>query len=78
MADNKIPKQVFDAIGDISKDDVFIGVENVGVYENKDVYKIKMSEDSETGYPLIYLYDGKKVEQVYGFDALNLELSLQK
>ena len=78
MADNKIPKQVLDAIGDISKDDVFIGVENVGVYENKDVYKIKMSEDSETGYPLIYLYDGKKVEQVYGFDALNLELSLQK
>lgn len=34
--------------------------EYLGKFEGQDAYVFKFPEDSDTGYPFIYLYDGKK------------------
>ena len=79
MANNdNIPKQVLEATKELIKDEDYVGIVYIGKFENKQVYKAQHKEGLELGFPLIYLFDGKKISRVYGMDALKLELSFQK
>ncbi len=40
--------------------------EYLGIYEGQEAYVFKFPEDSCTGYPFVYLYDGKDVTEITG------------
>lgn len=40
--------------------------EYLGIYEGQEAYVFKFPEDSCTGYPFVYLYDGKEVTEITG------------
>ena len=44
----------------------------IGIYNGKQVYLYRFPEDVETGFPFYFLYDGKSVDVVSGFEALDL------
>ena len=46
----------------------------VGEYKGNDVYQFVFPEDSETGFPFIYLHDlpNDQVVEITGFDALDI------
>ena len=44
----------------------------IGIYKGKQVYLYRFPEDVETGFPFYFLYDGKSVDVVSGFEALDL------
>lgn len=50
--------------------------EYLGKFEGQDAYVFKFPEESDTGYPFIYLYDGKKADEVTGPLALDIIDSL--
>ncbi len=47
-------------------------IDYIGIYKGKQVYLYRFPEDIETGFPFYYLYDGKSVDVVTGFEALDL------
>lgn len=40
--------------------------EYLGIYEGQEAYVFKFPEDSCTGYPFVYLYDGKDTTEITG------------
>ncbi len=40
--------------------------EYLGIYEGQEAYVFKFPEDSCTGYPFVYLYDGKEATEITG------------
>ena len=40
--------------------------EYLGIYEGQEAYVFKFPEDSCTGYPFVYLYDGKDATEIPG------------
>ncbi len=40
--------------------------EYLGIYEGQEAYVFKFPEDSCTGYPFVYLYDGKDATEITG------------
>ena len=47
-------------------------IDYIGIYKGKQVYLYRFPEDIETGFPFYYLYDGKSVDVVTGFEALRI------
>ena len=47
-------------------------IDYIGIYKGKQVYLYRFPEDVETGFPFYFLYDGKSVDVVSGFEALDL------
>ena len=47
-------------------------IEYIGIYKGKQVYLYRFPKDVETGFPFYFLYDGKSVDVVSGFEALDL------
>ncbi len=48
----------------------------IGKHNGQDVYRFLFPENDETGFPYVYLYDGKKAREVTGHDALSIIASL--
>ena len=48
-------------------------IDYIGIYKGKQVYLYRFPEDVETGFPFYFLYDGKSVDVVSGFEALDLD-----
>lgn len=46
--------------------------EYLGNYEGQDAYVFQFPENSDTGYPFVYLYDGKNVDEITGPLALDI------
>ena len=40
--------------------------EYLGIYEGQEAYVFKFPEDSCTGYPLVFRYDGKEATEITG------------
>ncbi len=47
-------------------------IDYIGIYKGKQVYLYRFPEDVETGFPFYFLYDGRSVDVVSGFEALDL------
>ena len=47
----------------------------LGEYDGRDAYVFVFPPDLETGFPVVYLYDGENVEEVTGFAALGIVTS---
>ena len=47
-------------------------IEFIGIYKGKQVYLYRFPEDVEAGFPFYFLYDGRSVDVVSGFEALDL------
>lgn len=60
----KAAAELIEAYGD--------SIDYIGIYKGKQVYLYRFPEDIETGFPFYYLYDGKSVDVVTGFEALDL------
>lgn len=46
-------------------------VKYIGEYNGSSAYYSAI-KDCDTGFPFVYLYDGKVVTEITGFDALNI------
>jgi len=48
--------------------------EHCGQYQGQEVYNFCFPEDTETGFPFVYLYDNttESVKEITGFDALRI------
>ena len=46
--------------------------EYLGIYEGQEAYVFKFPEDSCTGYPFVYLYDGKDETAITGPVSLDV------
>ena len=70
-----IPVQVKDEARELIEQygDTF---EYLGDYEGREAYMFKVPEDSCTGYPFVYLYDGKTATEVSGPLSLDIIGSL--
>lgn len=70
-----IPVQVKDEARELIEQygDTF---EYLGDYEGREAYMFKFPEDSCTGYPFVYLYDGKTATEVSGPLSLDIIGSL--
>ena len=60
----KAAAQLIESYGD--------SIEYIGIYKGKQVYLYRFPEDVEAGFPFYFLYDGKSVDVVSGFEALDL------
>jgi hypothetical protein len=47
-------------------------IDYIGIYKGKQVYLYRFPKDVEMGFPFYFLYDGKSVDVVSGFEALDL------
>ena len=47
-------------------------IDYIGIYKGKQVYLYRFPEDVEAGFPFYFLYDGRSVDVVSDFEALNL------
>ena len=47
-------------------------IDYIGIYKGKQVYLYRFPEDVDTGFPFYFLYDGRSVDIVSGFQALDL------
>lgn len=49
-----------------------VNLDFIGLYKGMDVYAFQFPENTETGYPFLYLYDrqSKNTTDVTGFEAL--------
>lgn len=45
---------------------------HLGQYEGQDVYMYKFPEESETGFPFVYLLSDDKVQEISGHIALDI------
>lgn len=50
----------------------------IGEYNGKATYEFSFRGDTPTGFPVIYLYDGKDVEEVIGVKTLKIIQKLFK
>ena len=66
-----IPEQVKKAAAELIES-YGDSIEYIGIYKGKQVYLYRFPEDVETGFPFYFLYDGKSVDVVSGFEALDL------
>lgn len=66
----KAAAELIEAYGD--------SIDYIGTHKGKQVYLYRFPEDIETGFPFYYLYDGKSVDVVTGFEALDLGSILLK
>lgn len=66
-----IPVQVKDEARELIEQygDTF---EYLGDYEGQEAYMFKFPEDSCTGYPFVYLYDGNTVTEISGPLSLDI------
>lgn len=57
-----------------------INLDCIGMYKGLDVYAFQFPENTETGYPFLYLYDrlSNKTTDVTGFEALDILSGLIK
>lgn len=46
--------------------------EYLGTFQDKDAFLFAYPEDVDAGYPVVYLWDGKTVDEVTDFIALNI------
>ena len=61
----KAAAQLIESYGD--------SIEFIGIYKGKQVYLYRFPEDVEAGFPFYFLYDGRSVDVVSGFEALDLD-----
>ena len=49
-------------------------LEYCGSYQNKDVFVFRFPDDTETGFPFLFLYDktNEGVEEITGFETLHI------
>ena len=66
-----IPEQVKKAAAELIES-YGDSIEYIGIYKGKQVYLYRFPKDVETGFPFYFLYDGKSVDVVSGFEALDL------
>ena len=66
-----IPEQVKKAAAELIES-YGDSIDYIGIYKGKQVYLYRFPEDVETGFPFYFLYDGKSVDVVSGFEALDL------
>lgn len=66
----KAAAELIEAYGD--------SIDYIGIYKGKQVYLYRFPEDIETGFPFYYLFDGKSVDTITGFEALRLGSILLK
>lgn len=74
-----VPNAVKDKISDLAA--MYEGdVEYKGKYKGRDVYMFRFPDDTETGFPLVYLYDDEKedVAELTGLESLKLLRELRK
>lgn len=74
-----VPKAVKDKTSDLAA--MYGGdVEYKGKYEGRDVYMFRFPDDTETGFPFVYLYDddNEDVTELTGFESLKLLRVLRK
>jgi len=57
-----------------------INLDFIGMYRGMDVYEFHFPENTETGYPFLYLYDklSNTATEVTGFEALEIIEQLDK
>lgn len=65
----KIPKEIIQA-GQFTQSEI-VNIRYLGKYKGCDVYHYAIP-DSATGFPFVYLFDGKKVVEVTEFEALEI------
>ena len=66
-----IPEQVKKAAAELIES-YGDSIDYIGIYKGKQVYLYRFPEDVETGFPFYFLYDGRSVDVVSGFEALDL------
>lgn len=49
-----------------------LSVDYLGEYKGGQAYIYQFPEDSDTGFPFVYLYKGDTVKEITGFDALDI------
>ena len=47
-------------------------IKHIGEYKGKEAYLFRFPKDIEVGFPVYFLYDGKHVDTITGFEALRL------
>ena len=69
-----IPKSV----ARVAEDRSYLGgtLKMFGVYKGRQVYTYQYSKPVTVGLPVIYLWDGKRVKEIEGEDALAILSSL--
>lgn len=60
----KAAKSLIDLYGD--------AFDYLGKYKGKDAFLFRFPEDSNTGFPFIYLFNSDKVTEITGFEALEI------
>lgn len=60
----KAAKSLIDLYGD--------AFDYLGKYKGKDAFVFRFPEDSNTGFPFIYLFKSDKVTEITGFEALEI------
>lgn len=46
-------------------------IKHIGSLDGREVYYAYV-DGAETGFPSVFLFDGRDVEEIYGFEALNI------
>lgn len=71
----KVPEQIKNAAKSLIDlyGDAF---DYLGKYKGKDAFLFRFPEDSNTGFPFIYLIKSEKVTEITGFEALDILNSL--
>ncbi len=75
----KIPEPVKEAARGMSEMFGEKRIKYLGEREDgSQVYIFTLPSDRELGFPQVYIFDGKKVQTVYGHDALAVSRSFRK
>lgn len=54
------------------------GLKHIGKHRNSDVYLFCMPEDVDSGFPFVYLHHDDNVQEITGFEALDIVTLLVK
>lgn len=66
-----IPEQVKKAAGSLVEM-YGLSFDYLGKYQGKDAFQYRFPNDTDTGFPFVYLFDGVNVTEVTGFEALDI------
>ncbi len=66
-----VPQKVKDAAQSLI-DMYGLSFDYLGKYKDKEVYLYNFPEDANTGFPSVYLYKDNKVEEITGFEAMDI------
>ena len=69
-----IPEQVKKAAGSLV-DMYGLSFDYLGKYQDKDAFQFRFPDDTDTGFPVVFLFDGASVTEVTGFEALVISVS---